>query len=75
MAVELTPQGLELLHMARQPVQQAADLLLSPFTPAQREQFLGLLSTLNASLETEARAGFVPVQGQPLKADKPPISN
>lgn len=78
MAVELTPQGLELLHLARQPVQQAADLLLSPFTPAQRDQFLALLSTLNASLETEARAGFVPVQGMPLateKADKPLISN
>jgi hypothetical protein len=36
---------------------------------------MGLLSSLNASLETEARAGFVPVQGQPLKAGKPPISN
>jgi MarR family transcriptional regulator, lower aerobic nicotinate degradation pathway regulator len=70
MAVSLTPQGLELLSLARQPVQQAADLLLSPFTPAQREQFMGLLNTLNASLDAQARAGFVPVQGLPVKAGK-----
>jgi DNA-binding MarR family transcriptional regulator len=61
MAVRLTPQGTELLHQARQPVQQAYETLLSPFDDAQREQFMGLLSLLNAELNGEARASFVPM--------------
>lgn len=61
MAVNLTPAGVRLLRLARKPVKQAADLLLSPFTPEQREQFLGLLQTLNTSLDDSARASFVPM--------------
>lgn len=61
MAVRLTAEGEALLRHAQQPVQQAYDTLLSPFDDAQREQFLGLLLLLNTQLNTEARAGFVPM--------------
>jgi DNA-binding MarR family transcriptional regulator len=61
MAVRLTPEGVELLRQASQPVQQAYETLLSPFDDAQREQFLSLLLLLNTQLDTEARASFVPM--------------
>jgi hypothetical protein len=43
-------------------VQQAYETLLSPFSDAQRAQFLSLLHLLNSELDTEARASFVPMK-------------
>ena len=62
MAIRLTPEGEQLLRKARQPVQKAYETLLSPFTQAQREQFMGLLLQLNTELDTQARATFVPMK-------------
>ncbi len=61
MSVRLTPAGERLLQEARQPVQQAYEELMSPFTDTQREQFLTLLGMLNDSLDAKARASFVPM--------------
>lgn len=62
MAIRLTPEGEQLLRKARQPVQKAYETLLSPFTQAQREQFMGLLLQLNTELDAQARATFVPMK-------------
>jgi DNA-binding MarR family transcriptional regulator len=62
MAVRLSPTGAELLRQAQKPVQQAYETLLSPFSDAQRAQFLSLLHLLNSELDTEARASFVPMK-------------
>ena len=61
MAVRLTPQGDQLLRQAIEPVKQAYETLLSPFTDAQRQQFVALLQLLNTALDNEARASFVPM--------------
>ncbi len=61
MAVRLTPAGAELLRQAIDPVHQAYETLLSPFTQEQRQQFMALLMRLNTELNTEARASFVPM--------------
>jgi DNA-binding MarR family transcriptional regulator len=63
MAVILTSAGERLLRQANEPVQQAHDKLMSPFSPAQRVQFMALLQQLNTELDAEARASFVPVKG------------
>lgn len=62
MAVRLSPAGAELLRQAQKPVQQAYETLLSPFSDAQRAQFMSLLHLLNSKLDTEARASFVPMK-------------
>lgn len=64
MAVQLTPKGSALLRQAREPVHQAYETLLSPFSMAEREQLLGLLQKLNHELEAQARAVFVPVKAE-----------
>lgn len=61
MSVSLTAAGRRLLQQANEPVQQAHDKLMSPFTQEQREQFLALLQKLNTELDAEARASFVPM--------------
>ncbi len=61
MAVRLTPAGAKLLRQAIEPVQEAYETLLSPFTDEQRQQFMALLLLLNTELNTEARASFVPM--------------
>lgn len=63
MSVRLTPAGARLLEQAQAPVRQAYDTLMSPFTGAQRQQFIAMLQTLNTELEQQARAKFVPVAG------------
>lgn len=60
-SVRLTPPGHALLRQAVEPVQQAYETLMSPFTHQQRAQFLSLLQQLNAELEAQARASFVPM--------------
>lgn len=64
MSVSLTPAGERLLRQAQQPVQQAQDMLMSPFNDSQRAQFMALLQKLNTDLNTEARASFVPMTGE-----------
>lgn len=61
MAVRLTAAGKRMLKQAQAPVRQAYETLMSPFTPAQQEQLIALLQTLNSELEQQARAKFVPV--------------
>ena len=60
-SVKLTAQGQALLRQASAPVQQAYEMLMSPFSSEQRVQFLALLQQLNSELEAEARASFVPM--------------
>lgn len=62
MAVRLTPKGAQVLRQAIEPVKQAYETLLSPFTDVQRKQLMGLLQLLNTELDNEARASFVPVE-------------
>jgi DNA-binding MarR family transcriptional regulator len=60
MAVQLTPLGQRLLKKAEAPVHDAYERLMAPLTPNQRDQFVGLLQTLNDQLGDHARAAFVP---------------
>ena len=59
--VSLTPAGARMLRRASEPVQQAYEMLMSPFSPEQQVQFMALLQQLNTQLEDQARASFVPV--------------
>ena len=59
----LTPAGARLLRRAREPVQQAYEMLMSPFSTEQQRQFMALLQQLNTTLEAQARASFVPMDG------------
>ncbi len=60
-SVRLTASGQALLRQASEPVQQAYETLMSPFSAEQRAQFLALLQQLNTVLEPQARASFVPM--------------
>ncbi len=60
-SVRLTASGQALLRQASEPVQQAYETLMSPFSAEQRAQFLALLQQLNTALEPQARASFVPM--------------
>ena len=60
-SVRLTASGQALLRQASEPVQQAYETLMSPFSAEQRTQFLALLQQLNTALEPQARASFVPM--------------
>ncbi len=60
-SVRLTASGQALLRQASEPVQQAYEILMSPFSTEQRVQFLALLQQLNTALEAQARASFVPM--------------
>ncbi|MGV1043659.1 MarR family winged helix-turn-helix transcriptional regulator [Limnohabitans sp.] len=64
MSVSLTAAGRRLLQEANEPVQKAHDMLLSPFSAAERAQFMALLQTLTTQLDGEARASFVPMSAQ-----------
>jgi DNA-binding MarR family transcriptional regulator len=68
MAVRLTPAGAALLRQAIEPVQQAYETLMSPFTDEHRQQFMDLLMRLNTELDTAARASFVPMVPVPDRA-------
>ena len=59
--VSLTPTGARMLRRASEPVQQAYEMLMSPFSPEQQAQFMALLQQLNTQQEDHARASFVPV--------------
>ena len=60
-SVRLTASGQALLRQASEPVQQAYETLMSPFSAEQRAQLLALLQQLNTALEPQARASFVPM--------------
>jgi len=60
-AVTLTAAGQALLQQARQPVQQAYEELLSPFSEAEQATLVALLQRLTQTLEREARSSFVPI--------------
>ncbi len=60
-SVRLTASGQALLRQASEPVHQAYEILMSPFSAEQRTQFLALLQQLNTALEPQARASFVPM--------------
>ena len=60
-SVRLTPQGQALLRQASEPVHQAYEMLMSPFSSEQRVQLVALLQQLTTELEAQARASFVPV--------------
>jgi DNA-binding MarR family transcriptional regulator len=60
-AVTLTAAGQALLQQARQPVHQAYEELLSPFTEAEQVMLVALLQRLTQALEREARSSFVPI--------------
>ena len=60
-AVRLTPAGIQVLRRANEPVQRAYEVLMSPFSPEQRLQFMALLQQLTTELEAQARASFVPM--------------
>ncbi len=60
-SVRLTASGQALLRQASEPVHQAYETLMSPFSAEQRAQFLALLQQLNTVLEPQARASFVPM--------------
>jgi len=65
MSVNLTAAGQRLLQQANEPVQKAHDTLMSPFSLAERAQFMALLQKLTTQLDGEARASFVPMLAQP----------
>lgn len=67
--VSLTPAGQALLREAREPAERACQRLLSPLSPAQRQQLIGLLQTLTEGLAEDARAPFVPLAGTGTTSD------
>lgn len=74
MIVSLTRAGYKLLDAAREPAERAYQRLLSPLSPAQRQQLIDLLQTLTDGLADEARAPFVPLDvgtAKPATAKRP----
>lgn len=61
MTVSLTAAGHALLKAAQEPAERAYQRLLSPLSPEQRGQLIGLLQTLTDGLAEHARAPFVPL--------------
>lgn len=70
MAVSLSAAGELLLRQARKPVKDSYETLMSPFSEAERAQFVGLLHTFIGSLEEQARTSFVPVRARPKRTQR-----
>lgn len=68
MTVRLTTAGQALLGAAHEPAERAYQRLLSPLSPEQRSQLIGLLQTLTEGLADDARAPFVPLNASPAAA-------
>lgn len=62
-SVRLTAAGRRLLDDAEKPAERAYRRLLSPLAKAQQVQLIDLLLTLTEGLESDARAAFVPPEG------------
>lgn len=60
-SVRLSAKGKRLLLQADQPVQQAYEVLMSPFNQEEQARLIALLQKLNHELDAQARASFVPV--------------
>jgi len=60
LSISLTPEGLKLLKIAKEPAERAYHRLLSPLDQAQQDQLLDLLQQLSNGLDGMARAPFVP---------------
>ena len=60
LAIALSDAGRALLVQAQEPVERAYRRLMAPLDDAQKVQLVGLLQTLTAGLESDARAAFVP---------------
>ncbi len=60
LAISLSDAGQVLLLKAQDPVERAYWRLMAPLNDEQRVQLVGLLQTLTAGLESDARAVFVP---------------
>jgi DNA-binding MarR family transcriptional regulator len=60
LAISLSVAGRSLLLQAQEPVERAYQRLMAPLNDEQQIQLVKLLQTLNAGLENDARAAFVP---------------
>ncbi len=60
LSISLSAAGEKLLDDAQKPAEQAYHRLMEPLDEAQRTQLLDLLQRLTSSLESSARASFVP---------------
>jgi len=60
-SVRLSAKGKRVLAQADRPVQQAYEMLMSPFTEQEQGQLMALLQKLNHELDAQARASFVPM--------------
>ena len=60
LSISLSAAGLSLLTQAQEPAERAYRRLMAPLNKEQQTQLLDLLQQLNAGLEGEARAAFVP---------------
>lgn len=60
-SVRLSAKGKRLLLQADQPVQQAYEMLMSPFNQEEQARLIALLQKLNQALDAQARASFVPM--------------
>ena len=60
LSISLSAAGLSLLTQAQEPAERAYRRLMAPLNKEQQTQLLDLLQRLNAGLEGEARAAFVP---------------
>jgi DNA-binding MarR family transcriptional regulator len=60
LAISLSVAGRALLLQAQEPVERAYQRLMAPLNDEQKLQLVKLLQTLNAGLENDARAAFVP---------------
>ena len=62
LALDLSPEGKQLLRRAQRPTQAAYERLMAPLSATQQQQLMRLLLRLSDSLNHEARATLRPVQ-------------
>ena len=63
LSIALSKGGLTLLKQAQEPAERAYDRLMAPLDEQQRLQLVELLQLLTEGLEADARAAFVPPEG------------
>jgi len=65
LALDLSPEGKQLLRRAQRPTQDAYERLMAPLSATQQQQLMRLLLRLSDALNHEARATWKPLQTSP----------